>query len=116
VARQAFRHCLEASNSTKKPRVCDGVYLAETQTTRSGPVDRHPDTGETVKSRYIYIQRGTETRRSPVALCRTRDKRMSLLSGHHRIMEAAEAALVMMVLEEGWFVLGQFRSRQLSRS
>jgi hypothetical protein len=39
---------------------------------------------------------------------------MSLLSGHHRIMEAAEAALVMMVLEEGWFVLGQFRSRQLS--
>jgi hypothetical protein len=26
---------------------------------------------------------------------------MSLLSGHHRIMEAAEAALVMMVLEEG---------------
>jgi hypothetical protein len=32
---------------------------------------------------------------------------MSLLSGHHRIMEAAEAALVMMVLEEEWLVLGQ---------
>jgi hypothetical protein len=39
---------------------------------------------------------------------------MSLLSGHHRIMEAAEAALVMMVLEEGWLLLGQLRSRQLS--
>jgi hypothetical protein len=39
---------------------------------------------------------------------------MSLLSGHHRIMEAAEAALVMMVLEERWFPLGQHRSRQLS--
>lgn len=37
----------------------------------------------------------------------SRDKRMSLLSGHHRIMEAAEAALVMMVLEEGWLLLGQ---------
>jgi hypothetical protein len=39
---------------------------------------------------------------------------MSLLFGHHRIMEAAEAALVMMVLEEGWLLLGQLRSRQLS--
>jgi|TARA_R110002003_G_scaffold337_1_gene18834 hypothetical protein len=39
---------------------------------------------------------------------------MSLLSGHHRIMEAAEAALVMMVLEEGWLLLGQLRSRQPS--
>lgn len=28
-----------------------------------------------------------------------RDKEMSQLSGHHRIMGAAEAALVMMVLE-----------------
>jgi hypothetical protein len=39
---------------------------------------------------------------------------MSLLSGHQRIMEAAEAALVMMVLEEGWFVLGRLLNRQLS--
>jgi hypothetical protein len=31
---------------------------------------------------------------------------MSLLSGHHRIMGAAKQALVMMVLEEGWFALG----------
>lgn len=29
-------------------------------------------------------------------------------------MEAAKAALVMMVLEEGWLLLGQLRSRQLS--
>lgn len=40
----------------------------------------------------------------------TRDGRMSLLSGHHRIMGAAEAALVMMVLEEGggslWAIIG----------
>jgi hypothetical protein len=33
---------------------------------------------------------------------------MSLLFGHHRIMEAAKAALVMMVLEEGWLLLGHF--------
>lgn len=37
-----------------------------------------------------------------------RDRGMFLLSGHHRIMEAAEAALVTMVLKEDWFVLGQF--------
>jgi hypothetical protein len=39
---------------------------------------------------------------------------MSLLVGHHRIMEAAKAALVMMVLKEEWLILGQLRRRQLS--
>jgi len=39
---------------------------------------------------------------------------MSLLVGHHRIMEATKAALVMMVLKEEWLILGQLRKRQLS--
>jgi hypothetical protein len=39
---------------------------------------------------------------------------MSLLVGHHRIMEAAKAASVMMVLKEEWLILGQLRKRQLS--
>lgn len=43
-----------------------------------------------------------------------RDKEMSLLSGHHRIMEAAEAALVMMVLEEGGSFWASYRNCQLS--
>jgi hypothetical protein len=40
---------------------------------------------------------------------------MSLLSGHHRIMEAAEAALVMMVLEEDGSFWASYPSCQLSR-
>jgi hypothetical protein len=40
---------------------------------------------------------------------------MFLLSGHHRIMEAAEAALVMMVLEEDGSFWASYPSCQLSR-
>lgn len=40
----------------------------------------------------------------------TKKEKMSLLSGHRRIMEAAEAALVTMVLEEEerliWAIIG----------
>lgn len=91
---------------------CDHGHLAETQTTRSGPLDRHHNTATMQKS-------DTGTYRETLRQCaassrRARDKEMSLLSGHHRIMEAAEAALVMMVLEEGWLLLGQLRSRQPS--
>ena len=53
-----------------------------------------------LRLRLRLRQRAAPTRRA-------RNKIMFLLSGHHRIMEAAEAALVMMVLEEDWVALGQ---------
>jgi hypothetical protein len=78
-------------------RGCDSVHLAEAQTTRSGPEDlvipsysmREKIQSSTYNMRLR--QRAASTRRA-------RDRIMSLLLGHHRIMEAAEAALVMMVL------------------
>ncbi|KAH4854502.1 hypothetical protein HBH75_096400 [Parastagonospora nodorum] len=47
-AQQVFRQCLVASNSTKKSHECNTLALAETQFTRSGPLDRHPDKHDAV--------------------------------------------------------------------
>jgi hypothetical protein len=94
-----FRLCLETSRSTKASRVRKCRCWLRLRLPEVVQRTNHHNRSGTGKSKVQVHTKRIDTSRSLKASAR--DKEMSQLSGHHRIMEAAEAALVMMVLEVG---------------